>query len=45
MPAMTMVFSVRERSVLNKVTQGDRVRFRTESASGTFYVTEIETFR
>ena len=45
MPAMTMVFGVRDPSMLDQFKQGDRVRFRTARESDTFVVTEIETRR
>lgn len=42
MPAMTMVFRVKEPSMLDKVKAGDKVKFRAEGTSGAFSVTEIE---
>lgn len=42
MPAMTMVFNVKDASMLDKVKPGDRVQFRAASESGKFTVTEIQ---
>ena len=42
MPAMTMVFQVKDASFLDKVKTGDRVKFKAEKVSGGFAVTEIE---
>ena len=42
MPAMTMVFGVAETKMLDKVKQGDKVRFRASGQDGKFTVTEIE---
>jgi Cu/Ag efflux protein CusF len=42
MPAMTMVFQVTERALLDKVKVGDKVRFRAEKAGGAYVVTAIE---
>jgi len=42
MPAMTMVFQVKEPALLDKVKVGDKVRFRAEKAGGAFVVTAIE---
>lgn len=43
MPAMTMVFQVKEASILDKVKQGDKVNFVAEKVGGQFTVTQIET--
>ncbi len=43
MPPMTMVFQVKDPSLLDKVKAGDKVKFKAESASGTMTLTEIET--
>jgi Cu(I)/Ag(I) efflux system periplasmic protein CusF len=45
MPAMTMVFQVRDASLLDKVKAGDVVRFHAESQAGTYVVTRIEVTR
>ena len=43
MPPMTMVFSVSDRAMLDKVKQGDKVRFRAANQEGKFTITEIQT--
>jgi Cu/Ag efflux protein CusF len=45
MPPMTMVFQVKDKSLLDKVKQGDKVRFTAEKIGGQFTVTEIEPVR
>jgi Cu(I)/Ag(I) efflux system periplasmic protein CusF len=42
MPAMTMVFQVKDPALLDKVKAGDKVRFHAEKAGGAFLVTQIE---
>ena len=42
MPGMTMVFNVKDPSMLDKVKAGDKVQFRAESEAGKFTVTEIQ---
>ncbi|HEV8314411.1 MAG TPA: copper-binding protein [Burkholderiaceae bacterium] len=42
MPAMTMVFQVKDPAMLDKVKAGDKVRFHAERVSGAIVVTEIE---
>ncbi len=42
MPAMTMVFHVKEPALLDKVKAGDRVKFRLEAVGGVPMVTAIE---
>lgn len=42
MPGMTMVFGVKDSSLLDKVKVGDKVQFRAENESGKFTVTEIQ---
>ncbi len=42
MPAMTMVFRVREAALLDKVKAGDKVRFIAQRVNGAFTLTEIE---
>ena len=42
MPAMTMVFQVKDPAMLDKVKAGDKVKFRAEGTSGALTVTEIE---
>jgi Cu(I)/Ag(I) efflux system protein CusF len=42
MPAMTMVFQVKDPSLLDKVKQGDKVSFVAEKEGGQFIVTQID---
>ncbi len=42
MPGMTMVFTAREKSLLEKVKTGDLVRFMVVHEGGKFIVTEIQ---
>ena len=42
MPAMTMVFQVKDPAMLDKVKAGDKVKFKAESAGGAMTLTEIE---
>lgn len=42
MPSMSMVFNVRDVALLDKVAEGDKVRFRAEKVDGQFFVTAIE---
>lgn len=42
MPAMTMVFRVKEPKMLDKVKVGDKVKFKAEKIGGAFTVTKIE---
>jgi Cu(I)/Ag(I) efflux system periplasmic protein CusF len=42
MPGMTMVFQVKDRTMLDAVKTGDRVRFSAEKAGGALTVTQIE---
>jgi len=44
MPGMTMVFQVRDPGLLNKVTAGDKVKFRAEKSGTAFIVTDIQPF-
>jgi Cu(I)/Ag(I) efflux system protein CusF len=41
MPPMTMVFRVKQPSMLEKVKAGDKVKFKAENVQGTYTVTEI----
>lgn len=43
MPGMTMVFQVKERAMLDKVQQGDKVRFAAEKSDSGLVVTSVET--
>jgi len=42
MPAMTMVFVVKDASMLDRVKQGDKVRFTAEKVGGALTITSIE---
>ena len=42
MPPMTMVFTVKDPEMLQKVKQGDKVRFAADKINGVFTVTQIE---
>ncbi|MEJ8847770.1 copper-binding protein [Variovorax rhizosphaerae] len=42
MPGMTMVFSVSDEAVLDKLQAGEKIRFRAEKINGAFTVTKIE---
>lgn len=42
MPAMTMVFQVKEPSMLDKAKTGDKVKFTAEKIGGAYTVTRIE---
>lgn len=41
MPAMTMVFRVKDPGMLDAVSEGDRVRFTAEKVNGQFMITSI----
>ena len=43
MPGMTMVFQVKEATLLDKVKVGDKVKFRAAKTGGGFMVTAIES--
>lgn len=42
MPAMTMVFQVKDTALLDKVKVGDKVKFKAEKVSAGYAVSEIE---
>ncbi|HZM35672.1 MAG TPA: copper-binding protein [Burkholderiales bacterium] len=42
MPAMTMVFRVKEPAMLDKVKAGDKIKFDAEKIGGAYTVTKIE---
>ncbi|MEK6242971.1 MAG: copper-binding protein [Pseudomonadota bacterium] len=42
MPAMTMVFQVKESAMLEQVKAGDKVKFEAQKLGGAFTVTKIE---
>ena len=45
MPPMSMVFSVKDPSLLGKVKPGDKVRFTAEKVGGAYTVTAIEVVK
>jgi Cu/Ag efflux protein CusF len=45
MPAMTMVFVVRDKSVLERLKAGDKVKFKAVNEAGKYTVTEIQPAR
>lgn len=42
MPAMTMVFQVKDPAMLDRVKTGDKVKFEAQKLGGAFTVTQIE---
>jgi len=42
MPAMTMVFQVKDPAMLDQVKAGDKVKFQAEKAGGQYTVTNIQ---
>ena len=42
MPAMTMVFVVKDKAMLDKLKTGDRIRFKVVNDGGKYTVTEIQ---
>lgn len=42
MPAMTMVFQVRDPAMLEQVKAGDKVKFQAEKVGGAFTITRLE---
>jgi Cu(I)/Ag(I) efflux system periplasmic protein CusF len=42
MPGMTMVFQVKDPTVLDKVKAGDKVLFKAEKSNGALVVTELQ---
>lgn len=42
MPAMTMVFRIKDAATLDQVKPGDRIRFLAEKVDGVFTVTKLE---
>ncbi len=42
MPAMTMVFQVKDAAMLDKIQVGDKVTFKVEKQLGAFVVTELQ---
>ena len=45
MPAMTMVFQVKEPAMLEQVKVGDKVKFAAEKLGGSFTVTKFDVAR
>jgi Cu/Ag efflux protein CusF len=45
MPAMTMVFQVKDPAMLEQVKAGDKIRFSAEKAGGAYIVTTIQPVR
>ena len=45
MPAMTMVFQVKDPALLDQVKTGDKIKFTAEKAGGAFTLTHIEAAR
>ncbi len=45
MPAMTMVFQVKDPALLDKVQTGDKIRFKVEKSGNAFVVTDIQSAR
>ncbi len=43
MPAMTMVFRVKDASMLDKVKAGDKVRFSADKIGGALTITQIDS--
>ena len=42
MPAMTMVFQVRDPALLDRVKPGDKVKFSADNLGGAYTVTNLE---
>ena len=42
MPAMTMIFQVKDPAMLDKVKAGDKVKFRAEKVGGAFTIMQID---
>lgn len=42
MPAMTMVFQVKDRAMLDQMKVGEKVRFRADKVDGAFTVMSVE---
>lgn len=45
MPGMTMVFQVKDPTMLDKVQVGSKVRFKAEKADGAIVVTDVEVIK
>ena len=42
MPAMTMVFRVKDKALLDKLHEGEKIKFSAEKIEGNFTITRIE---
>ena len=42
MPAMTMVFTVKDKAMLDKLKAGDKIKFKAINDAGKFTVTEVQ---
>lgn len=42
MPAMSMVFQAKPKALLDRLKEGDKVRFKAEKIQGAYVVTEIQ---
>lgn len=42
MPAMTMVFKVKDPAMMNQVKTGDKIKFTVEKINGAFIITEMK---
>jgi Cu(I)/Ag(I) efflux system protein CusF len=45
MPAMTMVFTVQDKALLDKVKAQDKVKFAAKNEGGKYIVTELEVVK
>jgi Cu/Ag efflux protein CusF len=45
MPAMTMVFGVKDPALLDSVKTGDKIRFKAVNEGGKYLVTEVQVVR
>jgi Cu(I)/Ag(I) efflux system periplasmic protein CusF len=45
MPAMTMVFQVKDAAMLDKVKAGDKIKFAADKEGGTFTVNQLEVVK
>jgi Cu(I)/Ag(I) efflux system periplasmic protein CusF len=45
MPAMTMVFTVKDKAMLDKLAPGDKVKFKAIDDAGKITVTELQVVR
>ena len=45
MPAMTMVFQVKDAAMIDQIKSGDRVRFHAEKVNGAYTVMEMQVVK